>query len=426
MSSEEIKKLYEIWNKIEIDDLKFMLSFLNSRYPIFGETIERLSAYKAYESLPKEEKLEFGLYSEELDPLFFVLDKDFIDWIEKTLPPYPTIVSNLYNKKGLKSEEIEIMTKRSINPITNYRVGKKKRDIIKKYGLISEEFEKVNQKIQERRWKAIRNTMIPLYGISAASIMIYTKDPVSSLLSWLPFPILFNLGRYITFKTENRKIKNFIDRSLTAALIASSPESYIRVILEFGVGAPLLSYSIEKLWPYVPRSFKKFFYNLQLKSSGIKTKKFDEKEVRNLLYNVNISSENIPNYLFEEYKNQIENGIIEVEDPRKTLISTYGLSYYRRKKVASLEGNEVKIIDNEYVKKLAQIEGTFLKDFENRLKRYPTKYLGVSVLDDKIYFVRDIIGILPSQIESGLAYKEAYCCLLGKKSDNIFSIYYNI
>lgn len=418
----EVKQLYEQWLLLP-EDLKFAYSFLNSKHPIFGKTIEGLSAFRAYQSLPKEERIEFGIYCDEIDPLFFSLDSESLSWVERTLPPYPLVVSQLYKTKGLKEEEIEIINKRTLNPLESYKIRKKRREIVEKHKLISDEFEEINQKIQERRWKIVRNTMIPFYGISALGILMYSQDPLYSLISWSLFPILFNVGRYITFKTENKRIKNFIDKSLTSVLILTSPQSYVTSFLEYGLGASLISILLEKYWPYVPRKGKKALYWFQTKSSGIKTKEFDEKRMRELLYNVKINSENIPNDIVENFKERIDNGIIEIEDPRKTLLSPYSLSYFRRKKVAFLEGNEVKIIDNEYVKKLAQIEGTFLKDFENKLKRNPTEYLGISISDGKIYFVRDIIGILPSQIEGGLACKEAYCCLLGKRSDKIFLTY---
>jgi hypothetical protein len=37
----------------------------------------------------------------------------------------------------------------------------------------------------------------------------------------------------------------------------------------------------------------------------------------------------------------------------------------------------------------------------------------------KLVYTRDIIGILPCQIENALAYKEGYTAVLGKKSDEL-------
>ena len=68
--------------------------------------------------------------------------------------------------------------------------------------------------------------------------------------------------------------------------------------------------------------------------SGVKAKKFDEKEIRNLLYDVpNEIKTYVPSSSIESYKDGIENRFIKVEDPRENLEEAYVLGYHKREEV---------------------------------------------------------------------------------------------
>jgi hypothetical protein len=98
----------------------------------------------------------------------------------------------------------------------------------------------------------------------------------------------------------------------------------------------------------------------------------------------------------------------------------WSISWFRRKVVAIPEGREIKIVDKEFVRKLAEKEGTFLDKIEVEIKKYPKKYLCFDLWNGRIVFTRDVIGVLPCRIFDALAYKEGYIAILGKKADELF------
>ncbi|MGC9147288.1 MAG: hypothetical protein ACP5GL_05690, partial [Infirmifilum sp.] len=83
------------------------------------------------------------------------------------------------------------------------------------------------------------------------------------------------------------------------------------------------------------------------------------------------------------------------------------------------EGRKLKIIDKDYVRKLAQKEGMFLEDFEKKLEAIPSRYLGYGLYEGKLVYVKDVIGILSCDLLDALAQKEGYLAILGRKSDEI-------
>jgi len=132
-----------------------------------------------------------------------------------------------------------------------------------------------------------------------------------------------------------------------------------------------------------------------------------------------VDSPSIPRTAVERFLDEVENGLVEVEDPRRVLLHPFSLSWYRRKVVAVLEGGEVRVVDKEFARKLAQREGVFLEELEGRVRACPTKYLGIDLWRGRVVFTRDVIGVLPCQIARALAYKEGYTAILGKKADEI-------
>jgi hypothetical protein len=49
--------------------------------------------------------------------------------------------------------------------------------------------------------------------------------------------------------------------------------------------------------------------------------------------------------------------LIEIEDPRNVLLDPWALSWFRRRIVAVQEGSSIRIVDKDFVKKLASKEG---------------------------------------------------------------------
>ncbi|MEM0481261.1 MAG: hypothetical protein QXQ14_03735 [Candidatus Aenigmatarchaeota archaeon] len=406
------------WQRLS-DEEKFIFSFLNRNKPFFSNTIEGLSAYRAYKSLSEEERIEYGIFSSSLSPYFFNLEGE-IDWIERTLPPYPLIVKRLFEKKNISEEEIKIFQEKvSLNPVKRIRILKEKEKILRKYNLIPKELEEINEKYKERSWKDFRKLLLPFYFMTASSLYFYSNNPILPFIYFLSFPIPYNLLKYYSFKFSNKKIRNYIDRISFGYLLAYSPQSLLLSLLEFQIGAPLLSKTIEKYWSSFPYIFRKIIYTSENFLSGLKTKKFDEKEIRKALYDIKFENLSIPSKAIENYKEKVENELIEIEDPRKVLLFPYSISWHRRRIVAFKEGKELKIIDKDYVRKLAQKEGMFLEIFEERLRKNPEKYLGIDLYNRKIVYTKDIIGILPCQLLNALAHKEGYVAILAERSDEI-------
>ena len=171
------------------------------------------------------------------------------------------------------------------------------------------------------------------------------------------------------------------------------------------------------------RIFKKIFVWSSNLSFGNKKRNFNEKEIREELYNIKINSPNISKSIEEKYRERIDNGLIEIENPAETLLNPYSISYWRRRIVAIPEGRELKIVDKEYIRKLAQKEGMPVDEFiERRLKKIPDEYLGYGIYNERLVYVKDVIGILPSKSSGllhALAHKEGYLIMLAMKSDDI-------
>jgi hypothetical protein len=406
----DFKTLLNLWLKSSEED-RFSLAMLHSDHPLFKQTIESLSALKAYNSLPsEEEKLKYGVFSSSLNPLFLSLTKEEIDWIERNLPPFHILVQEVI-KRRVPEEEIEILNKPfSIKNLLEWRkLNREKNEIYEKYGLIPEEWKKIEKKYQEKIWKESRKLIYSLYALTSLGLYLATQNPLTPLLYLLSFPIPYQVLRYISSKVPHEKTRKYLNNAISLYYFARSPTWAMISILEYGLGASLLSKYLEKSWPYLPRFSRKFLYEAQIYLSGIKKEKFDEREIRKALYNIKIDSPNIPKSVIEKYKEDIDNEIIEIENPAETLLSD-AISYWRRRVVAIPKGRKLEIVDKygqDYVTKLAQKEGM------------PSEYLGYGLYEGKLVYVRNIIGILPCDLLNALAYKEGYVTILARKSDEI-------
>ena len=425
---EKVNELYNLWMNLKNEEEKYLVGWLHWNVPLFTPTIEGLSAYKAYRSLPNSRRGEYALYSSHLYDIFFLLDEEKIGLIERTLPPYAYIGEMIWKEKSLPEEEVEIL-KRKLprNPLKARELLKKKEKILRKYDLISEEYEDILERRKEDDWKDLRKIMAFFYGITSVEIYLSTSDFLNPLLYLSTFPIPYQILKYFSFKFSNKKLKNYIDKLLLLYFFAKSPIGLVISTVKFGILASFIPKIIEKYWHsrYFPNFLRKSLYSTEIFLSNLKPKRFDEREIREELYNIRIDSQNIPKSAVDRFKEEVDNEIIEIEDPRKLLLDPWAISWYRRRVVAIPEGKEIKVVDKNFVAKLARKEGVFLDEMEERIKKRPLTYLGFDLWNGKIVFTRDIIGILPCKIQDALAYKEGYTAVLGKKADKILEERWN-
>jgi hypothetical protein len=259
------------------------------------------------------------------------------------------------------------------------------------------------------------------YAATSLELYFSTGDPTTPLIYLASFPLPYQTIKYISRKVPNKRIRDYVDKLSSLYLVARSPVGTMLSLAEFGFVAPLISNTIEKAWysDYFPDLLRKAIYETQIRISGIKPRELDEKEMREKLYNIKIDSPNIPKSAVERFKDEVEDGLIEIEDPRKVLLNPWVLSWFRRKIVAIPEGSSIRIVDKDFVKKLASKEGISEREIEKIIEKIPTKYLGIDYWNDKLVYTRDLIGILPCDIDIALAHKEGYTAILGKKADEI-------
>ena len=385
---------------------QYLYAYLNREKPEFNKTIEALTSQRAYNSLREEEKLEYAIYSTSLDPIFFVIN---LKEIEEKLPSYPNIVKK-YIRKILSREEIERLEK---NPKT-----------IKKYLAkhLPEEWIRIQEEYSKQLWYNFRKLLIPTYAFGIFSTYFATNN-VYSILYWIAGVMPYYGIKILAYKIKDRRIAKYLNNVANIYFFGKYGISGIFSSIEFGIIAPLIGNFVERVWPYLPKNVRRFIDKSEKWLSGIKIKKFDEKELRELLSNVPKKVQHqIPKNAVNKFLEELENGLIEIENPRETLIEAFVLSYHRRKIVIDEKGQ---IVDKEFIKKLSRIEGTFVKKMENKLLKRPWKYLGIDLKNGKIVWVRDIIGLLPTKNEglfNGLIRKEGYACLLGKKADLVMQI----
>jgi hypothetical protein len=421
MSKKRLDEIYKIWENSKEEE-RFLIGRLYWTTPIFRPTVEGLSAYKAYKNLPREERVEYAKFSSNLYDLFFLLSPEQEDFVERNLPPYYYLSRMIWEERKISEDEIRVLLEKTPkNPLKSMKIRKEKEKIAEKYGLIPEEYKSILKIQREDDWKAFRKIMILFYGVTALQLYLYTSNPTVPLFYLLTFPLPYNFLKYLSFKISDRRVSNFIDKLSIFYIAARSPQSLAISLAEYGFGAPLIAKIIEKYWfsDYFPDFLRKTIYSIQTFISGLKTREFDEKEMRELLYNIKIDSSNIPQSSIDRFKEEIDNELIELEDPREVLLHPWSVSWLRRRVVAVPEGKNIRIVDRQFIRKLAEKEGTFEKEMEYKVIRNPTKYLGFDLWRGSLVFTRDIIGILPCQIENALAYKEGYIAVLGKKSDEM-------
>jgi hypothetical protein len=417
---EKYQEVYSKWRESGEED-RFLIGWLNSKIPSFNKTIEGLSAYRAYQSLPREEKMRYAEYSSHLYDVFFLLPEKKISFIERNLPPYEYVARIVWEGKNLTDEEREILSRKvPRNLLRIVEFFKEKENILRKYGLISEEYQSILERQRESEWRGRRKFLTLFYATTSLGLYLSTGDPTVPLLYLISFPIPYQAIRSLSKKIPDKKYREYVDKLFYLYLIARSPIGVMISFGELGLFA-LISRKIGKAWysDYFPDLLRKAIYETQIRISGIKPRDFDEREMREKLYNIKINSPNIPKLAVERFKDEVEDGLIEIEDPRKVLLDPWALSWFRRKVVAIPEGSSIRIVDKDFVKKLASKEGISERETEKIIEKIPTKYLGIDYWNDKLAYTRDSIGILPCDIDIALAHKEGYTAILGKKADEI-------
>ena len=398
---------------------RFLKAYINREKPEYSYTLEGLSAQTAYNSLG-EDRIEYSVFSKSLDPVFLAFTPEELKIIEKYLPPYPEIVSAYYKKRQVSEEEIKVLNKKLpfYQRLTRKgrQLAKSKKEISNK--LLPEEWLKIQQAYNRKVWYDFRKTLIPLYATGILSTYLATHNLFYAIY-WLTGILPYYGLKIASDKIMNRTISKHLDRIASLYFFGRYTFGAVESMAEFGFIAPQIGKLMEKAWSYTPKPVRKIIDKTEKFLTGVKPKKFDEKEMRIELYSVpDTISTGLPTSTIEKYKEDLDNELIEVEDPRRTLTEPFTLSYHSRKAVVIND----KIIDKQWVRKLAEKEGRFLDSVEEEVVKRPWKHLGIDVVDGKIAWVRDIIGILPSKrkgLHQGLIRKEGYLTLLGKQADEL-------
>ena len=417
-----MEEIYNGWLNARDDEKRYLMGWLYANTQLFNPTIEGLSAYRAYRSLTEKKRMEYALFSSHLYDLFFSLSDEELGIVERTLPPYPYIAEMIWRNRNVTDEERKILSETTPrNPFKARRLLDQKRRILEKYGLISEEYASILERQREADWKDFRKIMALFYFATAGEIYLSTHDPIAPFLYLVSFPVPYQALRYISFKLPNRRIRSYIEKASSIYLVARSPMGMALSTLEFGLLVPIISRAIERYWDSLPYTLKWLIYNTQIFLSGLRVERFDEEKIREQLCNIDIYSPAIPKSSIERFKQEVKSGLIEIEDPRRVLLHPWALSWYRRRVVAVLDGNEIKIVDEQFIRKLAQSRGEPEEKIKEEIRRYPRQYLGIDVWKGRLAYTRDVIGVLPCQLLPALAFKEGYTAILGKKADEIMS-----
>ncbi|MDL1966944.1 MAG: hypothetical protein LWW90_09850, partial [Candidatus Desulfofervidus auxilii] len=389
-------------------------------------TLGRCVEERAYNSLNKHKKVDYGVRLEELNPLLFYLNDNELDQIESVLPPFSSIAAYIFNNKiKLKREEIKILKEKIGLSALLTKKGKKlkkmKKEILSK--VIPEKYAKLQKEYEKQIWYNFRKIIIIFYieGMLATYMKAHN---VYSLILWILGVLPYYGLKLLSLRISNQKISLKLSQAASLYFLARYGPGAAQSLIEFGLLSPytekILNGKNQQFWKYTPKPIRKILFTAGELLSGNKRKKFDEKEIRDELYILpETVKNNVPGNVRERFKERVVNCEIELEDVRKTLPFYYISGYYKRSPV--IENG--RIVDREYVRKLAAREGVFSGRFEEKILKRPWKYLGCDLdLNGKIVWVKDVIGIASTKIDGlqeGIIRKEGYLALLGTKADEI-------
>jgi hypothetical protein len=449
---------------------RFLQAYFNRGNPAYKKTIESLTAFLSYKSLEEDKRKEYGKYLQELEPLLFNLSPFELTQVELSLPPYPGIEEYVYRKAGIKEEDLlklkryrELLSKKpfrilGFNVLSFYSLKLSshfKKDLKEAINADKE----VNQKIITKEYKEIlderskeiiktsRIATVPIYISTALLHYFRTQDlsvEAAYLSSILASNLLISLP-YISkiFGNENyKKILQYIQMiALSSAgayiyyrsvdpllisvyLITSVLPFWILGSFEIGLGDSISSL-IEKSWPYLPKKVRKIIDKSRRFFAGIKVKPFNEKEIYDELYDASTRLEKVsslPSYVFQEFREKLEKGVIKVENPEEKLALPYALGYYRKEIVLVEGGNKWRVVNRKALEELAKIYGMSIEDFEKDVLKKPWKYLEFDAKNGKRVYGRSVIGMYNFENEAlrkGVAAKEVEACLLGLYANNL-------
>jgi len=362
--------------------------------------------------------MEYAVYSGFVvrHPIFFHLSNEELAIVERNLPPYPSIVRHVCKKVGISYEDVEEISKKRnlIYSLFNRRIAEKRKEIRQK--LRSEEYEKIRKEYSKQSSRKMRKIFIPLY-LSSAITILQSGNPYY-LVPWLSILAPYYLLTELSYKINDREIYSAI-RKVSSIYYFSINPRVIKFSLEFQFISSIARAMIRRWWKYFPKSVKKAIDSSEKFLSGIKIGKFNEREIREELYeNSKAILSSLPNEVFDKFREDIENGIIEVVNVREIQKRPFSLGYWERRKVLERRGNKWEIVDKEYVRKLASIHGMFLEDFENLIIKRPYEFLRIVVdRNGNIVYTKDVIGIYPIKrpygLRKGVEIKEIEACYLG-------------
>ena len=410
------------WAGLRGEDEKFLAGWLMWRHPAFRSTIEGLSAYRAYKSLPREDGLRYASYSSFLFDVFFNLSGDQLVAVERTLPPYPRVWEMALEGRGLTWEEIEVLRSRlPLNPFRALRLARERERILERRGLVSGEYRLILERQRLEDWRVMEKALGAFYGVTGISVLFSTGSFLAMLLYVLSFPLPYLGLRRLALQYGGRRLRRYVNAVLAVYGFARSPFGVLIGGLEYGVLSPMLARIVERFWGSrrFPGWLRERLYGAQLAVSGLRAGRFDERDIRDRLLGLRIGSPGIPRSAVERFREEVESGYIEVVDIRRALLDPWALSWYRRRVVAVQEGRDVKIVDKDFVRMLAEREGMGLGEMEDRVRKWPLMYLGFDYWNGRPAYTRDVIGVLPCEIVDGLLYKEGYTAVLGKRADEI-------
>jgi len=408
---EEYANLVYTWYRRRLPkELRFVKSnLLAGKDPAHTATLELLTGYEAWEYLSKKDE-DLGLRYLALNPDYATLSRlsePELNRVREELPP-------IYELRLADREPTEL------------------------------EKEVKSKSNRQLRWK-FRWSFTPFYlaalaGSSLASIPLYA-------LGLTPLYALPEIATYLERKGKpGGKIINAI---ASAYYFLRSPLMAAETKLEYRfLGPKLARWRIgKKIWERSPRALRKLYHRGGLLLNGILPlrehvvdlfahdgkrlrKKLSYEEVkRELLNALSELGESYAQDVKEEALSQLENELVEIENPAESLyrddfISTRG--YFKRKIVARRKGKKVEIVNRKYLKKLASKLGEFETRLEQKVERNPTHYLDVDVdRDGNVVYIANVIGVDPyfGEISKGFAAKEASGFLKWRKAQRILDEY---
>jgi|GEM_PF-6088352 len=372
-------------------------------------TLELLTGYEAWEYLSNKDK-ELGLRYLSLSPGYAMLSRlneAELDWVREELPPIYELRLEDRGQTGLEKE-----ARRRLNRQLRWKF----------------------------RWGFTPFYLVTLASTSLASLPLYA-------LSLAP---IYALPELATFLEQKGKPGSKVVNAITGVYyFLRSPIMAAEVMLEYKFLAPRLAKRGigKKIWERSPRVLRKLYHRGGLALNGILSlgghvldlfahdgrfsrRKLSYEEIKGELLAAlaELGDRHVPE-VKEEALNQLENELVEIENPAETLyrddfISTRG--YFKRKVVARERGGKVEIVDRSYVRKLASKLGEFEKGLEQKMERDPTSYLDVDLdRNGNVVYVASVIGVDPyfGELSRGFAAKEASGFLKWRKAQRILDEY---